>query len=393
MSSNESPPILARRRFRVARWAFALTFLASVVAAYLLWNPVQSLRSLRRIPGTNAYVMDYYGDYNLEQVRREGIDHQDIEGSFIRVLMPRYLAPIVERVKRAYIPKPVRELGEVSSAAHHCSTVALRADADNVFFGRNFDYGNDACLLLRVHDRNGIKSLAVVDLAYLNLNRSDLDRTSLVERLPLLFAPYYLMDGINRHGVAVADMSVPEAKPPLDPDKPHIIQSTLMRLILDQARSTSEAIEIVREFNVHFVEQPEHFLIADASGDFRVVEFVDGEIRLTTPTGSRQVCTNHSLWGKSEEENDQICPRYRAGSDAADRRSGQLDLNGTRDIARSMSVDNWTMWTSAYDLRRGEMRLLYRARPDTEHRESLVVVPVSAAPKSIQRPQHAHTTP
>ena len=56
----------------------------------------------------------------------------------------------------------------------------LHAEDGHVFFGRNFDYKHDACLILKVHGRDGPSSVAVLDLHYLNLDRDDLDQTSLI---------------------------------------------------------------------------------------------------------------------------------------------------------------------------------------------------------------------
>src|SRR5262249_22450360 len=150
-------------------------------------------------------------NYHLDEIRAHGVDVHDLEGSYIRALLPDFVAPVANRLKRAYLPKEIETIPE-NEPGHRCSTVAIHSRQGQVFFGRNFDYHNDACLILRVHDRMGLASVAVIDLAYLNLNRSDLDQTRLIDRLPLLFAPYYLMDGMNRYGVAVSDMSVPHAE-------------------------------------------------------------------------------------------------------------------------------------------------------------------------------------
>ncbi len=211
----------------------------------------------------------------------------------------------------------------------------------------------------------------MIDLAYLNLNRSDLELTSLIERVPLLFTPYYLMDGMNRHGVAVSDMSVPHAEPPVNPKKPAIIQSTLMRMILDYAKTADEAVDLVRAFNVQFVETQEHLMVADASGHFRIIEFIDGEVRVTPAEQSWQVCTNHTVWQKSERENDESCERYHTGSNAAERLGGAVEYDDASRVITSMSVDNWTMWTSVYNLTSRQARIRYKAKPDVEYRDSL----------------------
>jgi hypothetical protein len=188
------------------------------------------------------------------------------------------------------------------------------------------------------------------------------------------------MDGMNRHGLAISGMSVP-AQPPRDADKPAIIASTLMRVILDHARDVDEAVELVGSFNIHFVESTTHFMVADASGRSRVIEFIDGTIRLTTTDESWQVCTNHILWQKTEEENDATSSRYRTGSRLADELDGNVDYDDCVRVTRSMAQDGFTMWTSVYDLTNREARVFYRCRSQNEYRDA---IPLDGGRQSLE---------
>jgi hypothetical protein len=293
------------------------------------------------------------------------MDVTRIEDSLLETLFPDFVMPAARRLRRAYLPNDI----STTDTDHHCSTVGLRSGDGEVFFGRNFDWHHDACLILRVHDGKGVASISVLDLAYLNLDRDDLDQSSLLERIPLLLAPYYLMDGMNRHGVAVADMSTP-ADPPREPGKPSILQSTLMRVILDKAHNADEAVELVRQFNVYFVDTREHLMIGDAGGRFRVVEFVDGTVRVTAPEGSWQVCTNHILWNRTEEENDQLCPRYQTGSGLAAHFGTSVTAADAELITGRMSVPA-TMWSSLYTLTTGEVSVFYKANRATGHHDAV----------------------
>ena len=357
-----------RRWKRYAKWGILLILVLFVVSALILKDHLRTLISLRRVAGTNAFVMDYYPDYHIQEIRKHGMDAQNIEDSCLATLLPKFVLPIAKRLKRSYIPEHIATVGD---SGDHCSTVAIKSKNGDVYFGRNFDYGNDAFLILRVHDAEGLSSISVIDLAYLNLNRSDLDQTSLSQRLPLLFAPYYVMDGMNRHGVAVADLAVTQADPPRDAKKPDIINSTLMRLILDYAHTADEAVAIIREFNVHFVETPVHLMIADSSGHFLVIEYIDGEIKVTPAQGPWEVCTNQIVWQKTEAENDAACSRYREASEEADHLDGPADANAVTAIMRSVSVENWTMWSSVYDLTTGDLSVAYKARAGAQYHDAV----------------------
>jgi hypothetical protein len=336
------------------------------MAGFWLRDSVRTLQSLRRVPGTNAYVMDYHLDYHIDELRVRGMDVAEIEDSLIRTLLPDFLVPLARWRKPGFIPQ---KLETVDLPDHHCSTLAIRSSTGEVFFGRNFDWHHDAFLILRVHDRHGLASISVLDLAYLHLDRPDLEQTNLRQRIPLLFAPYYLMDGINRHGLAVADMSAP-ARPPRHPGKPSVIHSTLMRLILDRADSTAAAVRLIEDFNIHFVDTPVHLMIGDRAGDFRVVEFIDGKTVTTRSELSWQVCTNHLLYGQSEGENDASCPRYQVGSAGLAAAGEDLSFAEACRVAQTMS-NSATMWTSNYQLTSGEVSILYRGDQERAYRDRL----------------------
>jgi hypothetical protein len=344
------------------------TAIVLLLAAIVLQDHIRTLHSLRRVPGTNAYVMDYYVDYNLAEVRAHGIDVSHVEDSFINVYFPKWIAGIASRVKAFYLTEPITTM----AAGEHCSTVVLHTDG-HTYMGRNFDYSHDAFLIVKVHGQNDEESVAVLDLHYLNLDRDDLDQTNLIERLPLLFAPYYLHDGMNRYGVAVSEMAVDGVRPPYDPSKPNVIQSTLLRLILDDAKNVDEAIELVKQFNVHFVAETCHMMIADASGKSVVLEFIDGQIKPTSSRESWQVCTNHQLSGKSEPENCQSCGRYGLASTELTKLQGKGAADDVMKIMQSIAQPDWTMWSSVYDLSTGEFSIAYRQHYDQPFRDSIPV--------------------
>ncbi len=51
----------------------------------MISDEVKTLLSLRSIEGTNAYVMDYYCDYNIDVIRTAGIKDNDVEGTFFEM--------------------------------------------------------------------------------------------------------------------------------------------------------------------------------------------------------------------------------------------------------------------------------------------------------------------
>ncbi len=372
LSQSQAPPTRPRRLLRaVKRTALVLVvllLLATLLLAFLWKNQVRTLWSLRQVPGTKMFVVDYYGGYNLQKVRDYGMDVADPIDSLTHVLFPDFLASLVTKSTRDKLP-PVRE--PIRGPAHSCSTVAFRTADGQVLLGRNFDWMHDACLVLRIHARKGASSVAVLDPHYLGLDEKRLANPTLAERFRLLFLPYLVMDGMNEHGVAIGEMALSDTRAPTDPAKPSVINPLVIRLILDYARNTDEAVAIMRNYNIHFPAVPCHYLIADAKGKSVAVEFIDGRVETISTSETWQVSTNHRLLGKSEAENDQACWRYQTASDRVAKLGGRLDTAGMVEVMAAVSVKDWTMWTSVYNLSTGEFRIAYRRNFENLHSGTL----------------------
>ena len=360
------------RAFRILKrvaLGLVIAFIAvATTLAIAVKDHVRSLWSFQRIPNTNMYCMDYYSSYNIEEIREKGIDVTDIEGSLIRVFFPDLLVPLVTEIEESDGPHVAVRSGR--TLAYRCSTASFRTEGGQVYFGRNFDWAHDPCLILRIHGRDVNSSVAILDLHYLDLDQAKLESPALMDRVRLLFAPYVVMDGMNEYGVAVSEMAS-GAEVPYDSEKPNITNSLAMRLILDYARNTDEAVELLREYNIHFPVITCHFMVADASGTSVIVEFIDGEMRTLSSEHCWQVCTNKPVFGRSESEKDGACDRYRKASDRLMQLGGEIDLDGLGQVMASVSVEDWTMWTSLYDLTSGEFRVAYRGHFDEPYADRL----------------------
>jgi predicted choloylglycine hydrolase len=166
-------------------------------------------------------------------------------------------------------------------------------------------------------------------------------------------------------------MTVKNVQTPNEPDKPNIIHSAAMRLILDYAKTTDEAVELLKQYNVHFVAETCHLMISDATGKSVVVEFIDGQLRPTTRHENWQICTNHELCGKSDAENCASCGRYKLASAELTDLHSTGDANDVMKIMQSVSKTDHTMWSSVYDLTTGDFELAYRRNFDDVYRDRL----------------------
>jgi hypothetical protein len=363
-------PAVRRGRARLRRVLVVGLALVSISAAAFLCvarNHIRSLWSLRQVPGTRMYVMDYYCGYNAAGLYERGVDPEDIPGSLIRNYFPRFVSPIAEALGGH--AKGERKWRKID---HACSTVAVRDDEGHMLFGRNFDWTHDPCLILQIHGTDGRSSVNMIDLHYLQLDEKRLENLSLSNRTRLLLAPYIPMDGMNDRGLAISCMTANESRlPPADPARPTLVVTTLMRLVLDYADTADEAVALMRRFNLDFDGVPCHFLIADRTGKSVVVEFVNGQIEAVPATGTWQVSTNHLLFGKSATENDAACDRYRTAAARLDDTSRSVDAREVMRLMGSISAENRTMWTSLFNLTTGDYQIAYRRHYDNPFADRL----------------------
>ena len=166
---------------------------------------------------------------------------------------------------------------------------------------------------------------------------------------------------MNDRGLAVSCMTAKESRlPPADRGKPTLIVPAMMRLVLDFAATTDEAVALMRRFNLDFDGVPCHFLVADRNGKSVVVEFVEGQVETVRSAEGWQVSTNHLLYGKSEPENEAACDRYRTAAARLSDSRQPLDAPEVMRLMAAISAENRTMWTSLYNLTTGDYQVAYR---------------------------------
>jgi hypothetical protein len=129
------------------------------------------------------------------------------------------------------------------------SFVTLNPESEKIF-GRNFDWKHKASLLLFTEPSDGYASVSMVDLYYLGLE--GMQEIPWSKRFILLGAPYATIDGMNECGVAIAQNEVPKRYTPKVPDRPTLLNSMMVRLVLDYASNVDEAIALILQYNIEF---------------------------------------------------------------------------------------------------------------------------------------------
>ena len=183
--------------------------------------------------------------------------------------------------------------------------------------GRNYDFKNDtSAMLVYCMPRDGYKSVAFAALDNVGANQAD---ESIKKKLAALTAPFICLDGVNEKGVSIAVLTLDSEPVHQDTGKPTIATTLAIRLVLDRASTTEEAIELLKGYDMFATSGRDyHFYITDGSGDGRVVEYdCDSETRelVATPT---EAVTNFYILHKDMVEPNQKNGIYGHGRERYD---------------------------------------------------------------------------
>jgi choloylglycine hydrolase len=128
--------------------------------------------------------------------------------------------------------------------------------------------------------------------------------------------------------------------------------------MLDYAKNVDEAIELLKKYNIVFSDPapPQHYLVADISGKSAVIEFVDGEIKVTYNTKPYQVSTNFMIYGSNKNDWD-ACSRYKRATEALENAKGCVSQKEALDIMKEVSVTS-TQWSVVYNMKSGDIDIV-----------------------------------
>ncbi len=307
-----------KRRILLGLAIVLAVFLLALVA--LLYNPIQTLATLEKVDDFPLYVMYYRGTYLFDLFAEEGIEW----GPY-------------QKVYKAVNPEA-------------CTSFAALDPNGDAVFGRNLDWNHRSSLLLFADPPGGYASVSMVDLYYLGFE--GMQEIPWSKRFALLATPYAAIDGMNECGVAIAQNAVPERNTPADPNKPTLLNSQIIRLVLDHAKDVDEALTLIQQYNVEFVGARVHFHIADASGNSAIAEYVDGGVAIVRNEHPWQVSTNFLV----SEDIWPDCWRYKKASETLSRTQGSLSPAAAMRLLEAVKLDN-TVWSAVYDLTSGAVNI------------------------------------
>ncbi|MGM9768535.1 MAG: linear amide C-N hydrolase [Candidatus Cryptobacteroides sp.] len=221
------------------------------------------------------YEMTYTVDYKLDEALNAGIVGTNSLQQFA-------MTHLMDRKS----PKPLSMRYDAGCSAFACTD----KDSKDFLMGRNFDFNHKnekgerimiPAIVVHTAPAGGKKSVSFVDGQFVFLN-SGFYTDGDTDLSILMALPYLLLDGINEDGFAISVLKL-DGNPTRQhySDRKNIFTTVAMRMLLDRASTVEEATKMLEQYNMCMDddEASYHFFMADATGDYAIVEytFKEGE--------------------------------------------------------------------------------------------------------------------
>jgi predicted choloylglycine hydrolase len=173
---------------------------------------------------------------------------------------------------------------------------------------------------------------------------------------------------MNDKGLAVSvNMIQDSASISQDTGKPGLTTTTAVRLLLDKAANVEEAMELLRQYDLHAsMGMMVHFALADSAGRSVAVEYIGNEMSvIETPVVTNFYLTPGEKYGIGTSQSH---TRYETLTNLLEK-SPVLTPEGIRDALSSVSKGNFgefesTEWSIVMDLANRTARYYHRENYD-----------------------------
>lgn len=314
----------------IAAIVLSLVLVCTVVVAALFGSEILTIRSLEAYDAPGLYSIDYHGDYGFDEFLEVGAKDWDEYGEYMKNNLAHGLA------------------AKIDTSGTSCSAFVCRNEKGDVLFCRNFDYTAAPCVITTTKPSNGCASISAANMGFC---RFGMDEKIEPHKLNManamaLASPYFATDGMNEYGVAMAVLDCGWAHLPEIEGAPTLLTCAMIRMILDNAKSVDEAVELFKSYNMSHDRPNHHFMIADSTGRAVVMEYTqDGIVAVES-----DIVTNFDLYGTSDGE--MICRRYKCIKEKLEECGGVMSEDEAMDVLCEVKVR--LQYSTIYNLTTGE---------------------------------------
>lgn len=271
-----------RKFFKCLLGSLGCILIIGAIFIGILWgNKIITLSSLKQINNNKSYpfyTLNYNGDYGFEDYLKVGSKDA---GNYIKFILQKLKLDILN-----------------NKTSPNCSSFTATTPNGDRIFARNLDSHSAIPLFLRTKPSNGYKSISMVNLLYMNYKKGNKIQPYSKNSINLLGTPYFPLEGMNEHGLAVSLLTASGSENLINQSKITINEFSFIRMILDKSSTVEEAVKNIKNYNVKFFSSsnPHHFMIADALGKSVVVEYTNGEMQTVYSDKPYQIVTNFILY-------------------------------------------------------------------------------------------------
>ncbi len=305
------------------------------------------------------WAVRYDGDYGFEAFLEQGGASSDEE--------------VIQFLKRNVFLGTVDVSFETGSFG--CSTLSVIGEDGGYLSGRNFDWNSCQAMVVGSKPEKGYASVSTVNADFIRQGGGLGGLALGSDQILTIAALYATLDGMNDQGLCVsANMIQDSSVISQHTEKPDITTTTAVRLLLNQAADVEEALELLRQYDLHgSMGMMVHFAIADANGNSVAVEYINNEMTVTrTPVVTNFYLAEGEKQGigtsQSHERYDLLMERLREQE--------TMTWENVRDALNQVSKDNFgefesTEWSIVFD--QGAKTARYYHREDYENSYLFVI--------------------
>lgn len=341
-----------------------LLMLIYIIMCSILHGRISSMMSVKKV-GNGLYTMNYQENYHLDKALKAGIRSGEDLVNFLS-------DEIFFGYKIDYDNKK-----------YGCSAFLTQSPDGDYLVGRNFDLLGSDTLALYTHPKGGYASISTISTDIVSVgNENGISPTSLKGEILLLASPYIAVDGMNEKGLSAALLDMMDGETHMDSEKPDLIVSLAIRLILDKTSTVSEAVELLKKYDIQTAHGcTQHIFIADKSGSSAIVEWYDNEMKVI----DYNVCTNFRMSDPIYKDNDYIGACYRFNYIDISLKAKPINtMDESMNILEHVKQKGYgtnTIWSVVYNLSdynadyvvKMNYDNIYHLKPRTDSKEGLIM--------------------
>lgn len=340
MNEDKKP----KKKRKLKKWVYVLITMNGIAAALILIylffsNDILTIFSVKKISSAPAYEITYHGDYKLDQYLASDHSSPTSAGTFLKNNL-------------------LHGIGKLDYQNHGCSAFYAKTPDGDLIFARNYDAQGSTAAILKTD--SGYQSLSISDLSWYGWSKTS--KPLLFKNYFSLAAPYLTTDGMNENGVAAAVFTLKNAKTSADQNVTSVNDLAVLRLILDRATSVNNAIELLRQNKPNLSPSDQsHYMIADAGGNSAVIEYVDGQLKITNKNGNFQIISNFLLYGNNNPTliGDGADSRYANYDSALTKANGTISTEAALKLLKENTVKGREQWSVVYNLTKKTMSVSF----------------------------------